>query len=71
MSVHENFLGSANKQQALDALAAFYLQHGWTHDASTDRFVGFEAPANATPEEIAEVSRGAELILAAYGLGVH
>lgn len=70
MSFHELAMGRSSKQEALDELAAFYRQNGWTQDTSSDKFVAFEPPETATSEEIAAVHRGADLIAARYNLGV-
>jgi hypothetical protein len=63
-------MGRSSKQQVFDELTAYYRQHGWTDDRSTDKFVRFDPPATATPEEITAVSRGAAYILAAAGFGL-
>lgn len=72
MSVHEMLMGRPGqmKAQAVEQLAAHYVSHGWTVDSSSSAVVSFEAPADATPEQITAVESGAAAILASYGLGV-
>ncbi|WP_125939820.1 hypothetical protein [Mycolicibacterium grossiae] len=71
-SAHELMMGrpADAKQRAYNELVSYYRHHGWTHDDSSDSIDVFEPPASATPEEIAEINRGAETIMATFGLGV-
>lgn len=69
-SVHELMMGRPAKQQAYEALVAYYRGHGWTHDTSSGCFDVFEPPVDAAPHEIAEVQRGADAITAGFGFGV-
>lgn len=72
MSIHEMMMGQPGqmKAQAFERLVAHYLSHGWAVDDSSDAVIAFEPPADATPEQIGLVERGAAAILAVYGLGV-
>lgn len=72
VSAHELMMGhpADAKQRAYNELVSYYRHHGWTHDDSSDRFDVFEPPASATPQEIAEINRGADTIMAAFGFGM-
>ncbi|MGB8403098.1 MAG: hypothetical protein WCE30_03365 [Mycobacterium sp.] len=73
MSVHAQIMGNPTDRKALAyrELLKYYRDRGWTYDAQPGGVDVFEPPANATPEDIAEVARGADALIASFGLGVH
>lgn len=68
-SPHKGIMGnpSAGKDLMMRELATYFGTHGWTADSS-EYDIRYSPPDGATREEIASTQRGADALLASWGL---